>query len=213
MIIITKENKKNYKTAGTFVVLGLDNQPVLKNNGQPWSGKTNCMSNYYGIIVGAGKYAAVKTSAIWKPEYTIGFIPQEGETTEQLQLGENIEEVVEQDHNVKDGAIIKMNEYDFDFTYQDKTLPAHVIVELYDDDDLYITCKLGKDKDQWKGVWFEDAKTQKELCKQMNKVEELHMALENSVLETIGDDFEYDKNAISWSNLLTEGDFIMKAFK
>ena len=106
-----------------------------------------------------------------------------------------------------------MNEYDFDFTYQDKTLPAHVIVELYDDDDLYITCKLGEDKNQWKGVWFEDAKTQKELYKQMNKVEELHMALENSVLETIGNDFEYDKNAISWSNLLTEGDFIMKAFK
>ena len=209
MVIITKENKKNYG-AGTFVVLGLDNQPVLKNNGQPWSGKTNSMSNYYGVIVGAGKYNAVKTSAIWKPEYTISFIPQEDQIP-----GENKEEeVVVQDHKEKhEGELIKMQEYDFDFTYQNKSLPAHVLVELFEDDDLFITCKLGENEDQWKKVWFKDVEDWKKSLQIMPRIEDLHNALEDKILQVVGEDFEYDKDAISWSNLLTEGDFMLKALR
>ena len=117
MVIITKENKNNY-AAGTFLVVGLDNQPILKNNGKPWSGKTNSISNYYGIIVGAGKYAAVKSGVVWNPDYRIMFTPEVQEditpviVDQIVEAGENT--VIPEEHSE---VIRDMEQIDINFKY------------------------------------------------------------------------------------------------
>ncbi|MCL2017496.1 MAG: hypothetical protein FWG80_01825 [Alphaproteobacteria bacterium] len=71
---INKANRKQYVgVQGVYAVLS-DNKPVLKTNGKPWSGRTNSMGNYYGVIVGSAKYTEyVKLGAVWCDGYKIMF--------------------------------------------------------------------------------------------------------------------------------------------
>lgn len=75
-IFITKDNRKQFMGAkGSYSVVDSGGNPVLKSNGKPWAGKTFSMGNYYGVIVGSGKYQNVKLGAIWKDGYKIKFEP------------------------------------------------------------------------------------------------------------------------------------------
>jgi hypothetical protein len=210
MVIITKENKKNYNVAGTFSVVGLDNQIILKNNGQPWSGRTTCMSNYYGVIVGAGKYAAVKSQVVWQPDYRILFSPD----TESLEpevpaapvmiiqdAGENR---VLTEEEIKD-----MEKINIQFKYNNATLPAHIGVQFYEDDDVYVECKLGDNGDEWKKAWFSDIEDWKKYYKASDRLQDLYNALEKSILEALPSEYKYDPDMIFWDKVLTEGKFAM----
>ena len=60
-IFINKLNRKNYiGRQGSYSVLDSSGNPVLKSNGKPWAGKTYSMGNYFGVIIGSGKYRNVK---------------------------------------------------------------------------------------------------------------------------------------------------------
>ena len=75
-IFITKFNRKNYTgVTGTYSVIDSSGNPVLKSNGKPWAGRTYSMGNYYGVIIGSGKYKNVRLGAIWKDGYKIKFEP------------------------------------------------------------------------------------------------------------------------------------------
>ena len=75
---ITALNRKQYKgVKGTYAVFDQEDKPVLKSNGKPWSGKTLNMGNYYGVIIGSGKYNSVTLGAVWKDGYKIKFLPSE----------------------------------------------------------------------------------------------------------------------------------------
>ena len=75
-IFINKYNRKNFMgSSGTYAVLDYSCNPVLKSNGKPWAGRTYSMGNYFGIIVGSGKYRNVKLGATWKDGYKIKFEP------------------------------------------------------------------------------------------------------------------------------------------
>jgi len=210
MIIITKENKKNYGVPGDFLVVGLDNQPILKNNGQPWSGSTTSMSNYYGVIVGAGKYAAVKSQVVWKPEYRILFTPKEEVAAPQIiveEVGEN-RDIVIQEEETKDMEKININ-----FKYNDATLPATIGVQFYEDDDIYVECKLGDSLDAWKKTWFKDVEDWKKFRDKEGRLEKLHNALEKSILAALPSQYKYDPDCVFWDKVLTEGKFVMTLMK
>lgn len=75
-IFITKFNRKNYTgVTGTYSVVDSSGNPVLKSNGKPWAGRTYSMGNYYGVIIGSGKYQNVRLGATWKDGYKIKFEP------------------------------------------------------------------------------------------------------------------------------------------
>jgi len=79
-IFITKYNRKNFKgTPGKYAVLDSSNNPVLKSNGKPWAGRTYSMGNYFGVIVGSGKYQNVRLGAVWKDGYKIKFEPSDNQ--------------------------------------------------------------------------------------------------------------------------------------
>lgn len=214
MIIITKENKKNYNVAGTFSVVGLDNQIILKNNGQPWSGRTTCMSNYYGVIVGAGKYNAVKSAAVWKPDYRILFSPDTDIPAQEVveepvvviqEVGENMDLTEEE---IKD-----MEKINIQFKYNNATLPAHIGVQFYEDDDVYVECKLGDNGDEWKKTWFADVENWKNYKGAANRLDDLYNALEKSILAALPSKYKYDPDCVFWDKVLTEGKFAMTLMK
>lgn len=75
-IFINKTNRKNYMgISGKYAVIDSSGNPVLKSNGKPWAGRTYSMGNYFGVIVGSGKYNCVKLGATWKDGYKIKFEP------------------------------------------------------------------------------------------------------------------------------------------
>lgn len=210
MIIITKENKKNYNVAGTFSVVGLDNQVILKNNGQPWSGRTTCMSNYYGVIVGAGKYNAVKSAVVWKPDYKILFSPDVDSPAQEVvaapvvviqEAGEN--------RGLTEEEIKDMEKINIQFKYNNATLPAHIGVQFYEDDDVYVECKLGDNGDEWKKVWFSDIEDWKKYYKASDRLQDLYNALEKSILAALPSKYKYDPDMVFWDKVLTEGKFAM----
>lgn len=214
MVIITKDNKKNYNVAGTFSVVGLDNQIILKNNGQPWSGRTTCMSNYYGVIVGAGKYNAVKSAVVWKPDYRILFSPDTDIPAQEVvaapveviqDAGENREFTEEE---IKD-----MEKINIQFKYNNATLPAHIGVQFYEDDDVYVECKLGDNGDEWKKTWFSDVENWKNYKGAANRLDDLYNALEKSILAALPSKYKYDPDVVMWDKVLTEGKFAMTLMK
>lgn len=72
-VIINKENRGKYVgKQGTYQVMKGD-EPVLKRNGKPWTGKTLNMGNYYGILIGSGKYKNVRLAQTWNESYTVVF--------------------------------------------------------------------------------------------------------------------------------------------
>jgi len=72
-ILINKENRNKYVgKKGIYQVMKGD-EPVLKRNGKPWTGKTLNMGKYYGVIIGSGKYKNVRLSQTWNDNYTILF--------------------------------------------------------------------------------------------------------------------------------------------
>ena len=72
-VIVTKENRLQFVAKkGTYQVMN-NETPILKRNGKPWTGKTLNMGNYFGVIIGSGKYDRVKLSTPWNDNYTIVF--------------------------------------------------------------------------------------------------------------------------------------------
>lgn len=79
-IFVTKYNRRNFMgKKGTYSVLDSSGSPVLKSNGKPWAGRTYSMGNYFGVIVGSGKYQNVRLGAAWKDGYKIKFEPSENQ--------------------------------------------------------------------------------------------------------------------------------------
>lgn len=77
-VFVTHVNRKNFMgIKGIYNVIDKEGNPVLKNNGKPWSGRTFSMGNYFGVIVGSGKYQNVRLGATWKEGYKIKFTPAE----------------------------------------------------------------------------------------------------------------------------------------
>lgn len=71
---VTKENRMKFVgKKGVYQIMNRNDEPVLKRNGKPWTGKTLNMGNYYGVLVGSGKYKQVKLSTPWIPSYKILF--------------------------------------------------------------------------------------------------------------------------------------------
>lgn len=201
MIIITKENKKHFNIPGTFVVVGLDNAPILKNNGQPWSGTTKSMSNYYGIIVGAGKYKDVKTSATWDPSYRIQFIPNNHEPG-----GENEEKQIEGENTV-------MATLEATFKHEGKTAPIYIDIESEDEEDIYVTCQLGENTEAWKKIWFSDIEDWKKFHKAANRLYDLQIQLEKAIVKAMPSKYKFDPETVIWNKVLTEGCFALRLIK
>lgn len=214
MVIITKENKKNYNVAGTFSVVGLDNQIILKNNGQPWSGRTTCMSNYYGVIVGAGKYNAVKSAVVWKPDYKILFSPDvDSPAQEVVEAPVVVIQDAGENRGFTEEEIKDMEKINIQFKYNNATLPAHIGVQFYEDDDVYVECKLGDSLDAWKKTWFKDVEDWKRFRDKESRIDKLHNALEKAILEALPSKYEFDPDCVFWDKLLTEGKFVMTLMK